>query len=235
MEPGLTAVLFDFDGTLGMYRPSHLELYVRAAAEHGVKVKVEALRATVDASWRELERRGGGVAHAQHSGNEPGYGRWRAQLHRLRLELAGARATAEQLDAIAARIVEQEADPAHFMLYDDTLPALERLYEAGVSAYVVSNHMWRLPEVVAEIGLGPYVHAVITSARVGYRKPHPRLYAAAVAAAGRPPGALLFVGDSYAHDVEGPRAAGMRAVLLDRAGTSGDASAIRTLADLRLE
>ncbi|MBM4415733.1 MAG: HAD family hydrolase [Chloroflexi bacterium] len=234
MDAAPAAVLFDFDGTLGTYRPAHLELYVRAAAEQGVRVTVDALRPTVERSWQELERRGGGIAHAQHSGNEAGYRRWRGQLHRLRLEFAGARATPEQLDAIGARIVDIEADPAHFELYADALPALQRLQAGGIAAYIVSNHMWRLPEVAAAIGLGPYVRSVLTSARVGYRKPHPRLYDAAIAAAGRPAGTLLFVGDHYAHDVEGPRAAGMRAVLLDRAGTSGDASAIHTLAEVPL-
>ena len=43
------------------------------------------------------------------------------------------------------------------------------------------------------------------------------------------PAELLFVGDNYEQDVLAPQAAGMRAVLLDRAGTSGHPDAIRTL------
>ena len=44
----------------------------------------------------------------------------------------------------------------------------------------------------------------------------------------------LFVGDSLSHDVEGPRSAGMSAVLLDRKGRYPGRDAIHTLADLAI-
>jgi putative hydrolase of the HAD superfamily len=228
----ISAVLFDFDGTLGTYRPSHLELYVQAAAEFGIVVTAEAVRAQVEAAWGSGA--GMGFEHRRHSRNERAYARFRAQLHRRRLEAAGASGNLDALDAAALRIVELEADPAHFALYPDTLPGLERLRAAGVTAYVVSNHVWRLPAVVAALGLGPYVNAVITSARLGYRKPHPRVYEAAIAAAGGAPEALLFIGDSYAHDVEGPRAAGLRALRIDRSGGARGPDVIGSLLEIPL-
>ena len=55
-----------------------------------------------------------------------------------------------------------------------------------------------------------YAAEVMTSARVGYRKPHPRIFEAAAAMAGEPVEALLYVGDNVAHDVEGARAVPVR-------------------------
>lgn len=225
MAARTSAVLFDFDGTLATYSPPHLTLYVQAAAEHGVEVTEAALAGTVADAWRRWDR-GHGPEHRRESRNERAYARLRAKVHRMRLEAAGA---AGDLDAVALRIVELESDPAHFALYEDTVPALERLRNAGVRMSVVSNHVWRLGQVIASLGIAPFINAVISSAQAGYRKPHPRIFAAAIEAVGSKPHELLFVGNNIADDVEAPRAAGMRAVLLDRAGTSGDPEAIRTL------
>ena len=90
-------------------------------------------------------------------------------------------------------------------MYADTRPALERLKAVGLRIGIVSNHVWRLPEVVEGLGLGPYVDATFTSARIGYRKPHPAIFRAALEAMGVTAEAALFVGDSVSHDVEGPQ------------------------------
>jgi putative hydrolase of the HAD superfamily len=60
-----------------------------------------------------------------------------------------------------------------------------------------------------------YLAAVIVSVRVGYRKPHPAIYAAALAAVGAEPGATVFAGDGYRADYAGPLAVGIRAYLID--------------------
>lgn len=216
------AVLFDFDGTLGRYRPSHLELYVQVAAAHGIDVTVEALRGAVDAGWAPWET-AYGVDHSAHSADEAAFAAIRAQLHIGRYLGAGVQAPAEALQAAADELVVAEAAAEHFALYEDTVPALERVRAAGLRSYIVSNHIWRLPEVIAALGLwradgGGLIAEVMTSARVGYRKPHPRIFEAAATMAGEAVGALLYVGDNVAHDVEGARAVGMRAVLIDRDG-----------------
>lgn len=238
MNIGLRAVLFDFDGTLGYYRPSHLELYVEAAAERGVTVTAEAIRCAVDAGWAPWET-AYGVDHSAHSSSEAAFAEIRALLHLGRFAAAGVEADPDVMQSIADRLVVLEADPRHLALFEDTIPALERVRAAGLRAYIVSNHIWRLPEAVASLGVwkqggGGLVEDVLTSARAGYRKPHPEIFRAAAAMAGEDPSTLLYVGDNVAHDVEGARAAGMRAVLIDRAGKSADASAIRSLMEVPL-
>jgi putative hydrolase of the HAD superfamily len=230
MTSPLQAVLFDFDGTLATYR-SHLELYVSAAAGCGIAVTEERLREFLVDAWRPWLTPEG-IDHSAHSTAEATYNaEVRSRLHVARLAHAGATG---DLDTVAARICELEGDPVHFEVYEDTLPVLERLKAEGLRTAIVSNHIWRLPEVVDGLGLGPYIDHVLTSARVGYRKPHPAIYQAALKAVGVPADAALFVGDSPSHDIDGPRAAGMRAVLIDRSGRNGHLDAIHTLDDLVL-
>ncbi|HJU43739.1 MAG TPA: HAD family hydrolase, partial [Vicinamibacterales bacterium] len=52
----------------------------------------------------------------------------------------------------------------------------------------------------------------------GYMKPHRSIFDTALAQAKVGPGEAVMVGDSFAHDIEGALAAGMRAVLLRRSG-----------------
>jgi HAD superfamily hydrolase (TIGR01509 family) len=63
-------------------------------------------------------------------------------------------------------------------------------------------------------GIGPMVDAIIFSSEVGKRKPSPELYRAALEAIDTSAQRTLFVGDRAREDYEGPRAAGMRAVIV---------------------
>lgn len=56
--------------------------------------------------------------------------------------------------------------------------------------------------------------AAILSYEVGVAKPDPRIYALACEMIGAAPSEILFVGDTPSADVEGPRAFGMRAMLV---------------------
>jgi FMN phosphatase YigB (HAD superfamily) len=69
------------------------------------------------------------------------------------------------------------------------------------------------------VGLADHLDSVTFSGQIGWCKPSQRIFQAATAALGAPPEATVMVGDSVSDDVEGARAAGMRAVLLRRPGT----------------
>lgn len=226
----LRAVLFDFQDTLAYYHPAHLSLYVLAAKEHGIEIAEQDFGA-LDQAW-ERWRTPLGIDHSAASKDERSFRALRVAVHRHRYRSLGV--DESLADAIAERVGVLEGEPQYYQLYEDTLPALNRLAAAGVRVGIVSNHVWRLPEVVEALGLRPLVDTVITSARVGYRKPHPAIYRAALDALGCEAADVLFVGDNPVADVDGPRAAGMRALLLDRsAKVSGD-GVIWSLLDIPL-
>ncbi|MBX5468387.1 MAG: HAD family hydrolase [Thermoleophilaceae bacterium] len=122
-----------------------------------------------------------------------------------------------------------------FRPYEDARPALAALRERGVRTVVASNWDCSLPEALERVGLRPLVDGVVASAVVGAAKPAAALFHAALELAGCEPGEALHVGDSLDKDVQGARAAGLRAVLLARDGTpsgAGSLEAISTLSEL---
>jgi HAD superfamily hydrolase (TIGR01549 family) len=120
---------------------------------------------------------------------------------------------------LAARdIYEEWAACHHFFLYDDVAPALTALAAAGLKIGLISNTPRPLDEFAAHFSLDHIFSAAISSAELGYLKPHPAIFEAALAAVGEPAGAAVMVGDSVKADIEGARQIGMRAVLVRRTG-----------------
>ena len=137
--------------------------------------------------------------------------------------------------AIVSAELQQEVTPGQLMAairfraFPDAAPALAELRQLGARLVCVSNWDCSLPDVLARVGLAQRLDAVVTSAVAGARKPDPAIFAAALEVARCKPQEALHVGDSQAEDVEGARAAGIRALLLDRDGRGdiGSLAAIR--------
>ena len=116
-----------------------------------------------------------------------------------------------------------------FRAFEDAAPALAELRLVGLRLVCVSNWDVSLAEVLARCGLGGALDGVVTSAGVGVRKPDPAIFEAGLEIAGCSADEALHVGDTPAEDVAGARAAGIRALLIDRQG-GGD---IDTLSSIR--
>jgi putative hydrolase of the HAD superfamily len=111
-----------------------------------------------------------------------------------------------------------------FRAFPDAQPALESLGERGVTRICVSNWDCALPQVLERTGLGGRLDGVVTSASAAVRKPDPAIFAPALELAGCDPEEALHVGDTPEEDVEAARAAGIRVLLVDRAGGGDIAS-----------
>lgn len=100
--------------------------------------------------------------------------------------------------------------------FADALPVLDALRAAGVRTGIVTNSLYprrlRVAELTA-LGLLDRVDVCVTSGDVGYVKPHPSIYRAALDAIGVAPGRAAFVGDRPERDVKGANALGMTSVL----------------------
>jgi putative hydrolase of the HAD superfamily len=115
-----------------------------------------------------------------------------------------------------------------FRAYPDAAPALDELAKLGLRRICVSNWDYALPEVLQRCGLADRFDAIVTSAAVGVRKPDPKIFRVALDAAGCGPEQALVAGDTREEDIAGARAAGIRALLINRGG-AGD---IASLAEL---
>jgi putative hydrolase of the HAD superfamily len=124
--------------------------------------------------------------------------------------------TAETARACAEELVRAWEAHERFTLYEDALPALAELRRHGVRIGLVSNGSRDLEAFVAHHALD--VDCAIGSRAFGRTKPHPDIFRHALALLGAQPEEAAMVGDSYEDDIEGARALGMRAFLLDREG-----------------
>jgi putative hydrolase of the HAD superfamily len=92
---------------------------------------------------------------------------------------------------------------------------------------VVSNANGTVRSVFERVGLLPLVDLVLDSREEGVEKPDPRFFALALSRMGARAETTVHVGDLYEADVRGARAAGIEAVLLDRASLYPDADCRR--------
>jgi putative hydrolase of the HAD superfamily len=118
-----------------------------------------------------------------------------------------------------------------FHAFADAPPALAALRDAGLKLICVSNWDCSLPEVLERCGLGQALDGVVTSAAAGIRKPDPAIFAPALQLARCVPGDALHVGDTPEEDLKAARAAGIPALLIDRAG-GGDIASLGELREL---
>lgn len=109
------------------------------------------------------------------------------------------------------------SDATSFSLFEDTVPALEELRDAGWRHVILSNHVPELPNLVRELGVLPLFDEIVSSAVIGYEKPHPEAFAIGLRAAGEPD-EVWMIGDNPVADVEGAEALGIPAILVRREG-----------------
>ena len=102
----------------------------------------------------------------------------------------------------------------NFELYEDTLPVLGALREHGLKIGLVSNTGRDLNAFIAHHKLD--VDAAVSSGAHGKTKPHPAIFLAALEQLGVTAEDAVMVGDSPEDDVDGAKALGMRAFLIDR-------------------
>lgn len=205
------AVLLDAFGTLVTLEPPGPHL--RAELAHrGVHVSEAAAASAFRAE----------IAHYLRHHLE---GRDAASLDRLRDSCAQVivdELAARGLDHAAARSAMLAA--LRFSPYRDAAPALRTLRGRGLALVVASNWDVSLPEALERTGLAALVDGVVASAQVGVTKPGRELFDAALELADTAPARALHVGDSIPNDVEGARAAGLRAVLMVRDDPLGEAA-----------
>jgi HAD superfamily hydrolase (TIGR01549 family) len=206
----LRAVLFDVDFTL--FRPGPElgpEGYRRVGERHGLTLDPERY---AQARIQSIESLSGerDLVHDEEV--------WIAFTEQIVLGMGGDPSRAREC---AVDMVREWERHENFTLYEDALPTLEELKRHRLAIGLVTNGQRDLDEFVSHHGLD--VDAAVGSKAHGRTKPHPSIFAAALQALEVSAGEAAMVGDSYEDDIEGARALGMRAILLDRDGLHPEA------------
>ncbi len=202
-------MLFDVDFTLALPGPElGPDGYLRLGERHGLTLDVSRLEEARDAAFRDLQRQPG-LVHDEEL--------WVAFTE---LMIRGMGGDADGARVCATEMVALWTRHENFTLYDDVLPVLAVLRAHGCKLGLVSNGERDLEEFAAHHALD--VDVAVGSRSFGRTKPHPSIFAAALERLEVEPEDAARVGDSYADDIEGARALGLRAFLLDREGRYPD-------------
>ena len=119
------------------------------------------------------------------------------------------------LDAVfAGYLASYQAAWTSFL---DVHPTLARFAHHGLRIAILTNGQREQQAAkLRAIGLAGLVGAMLTAEDLGHAKPHPDTYLAACQLVNASPDRVMHVGDAYDLDVLAARAAGLRAVHLDR-------------------
>jgi putative hydrolase of the HAD superfamily len=199
----LRAVLFDVDFTIARPGPElGPEGYRRLGQRFGLELDPERYDQARVAALVDLKH---------HPELEHDEAIWIAFTERI---IRGMGGEADSAHECAIEMTKAWEHAEHFELYEDALPVLERLRRGGLKLGLVSNTGRDLDRFVEHHHLD--VDAAISSGVHGKTKPHESIFRVVLDRLEVEPGHAAMVGDSLADDVEGARALGMRAFLLDR-------------------
>jgi putative hydrolase of the HAD superfamily len=98
---------------------------------------------------------------------------------------------------------------------------------------VISNWDERLRPLLTLLDLDTCFSVILISCEFGAAKPSPLIFQEAARQLRLPPESLLHIGDSEQDDLEGARAAGLKALRIDRCQTGGSDGRISRLEELR--
>jgi putative hydrolase of the HAD superfamily len=201
----LRAVLFDVDFTLAKPGPDlGPEGYERLGARFGLTLDPTRYDEARLRAFDELER------HPELEHDEE---IWVLFTERI---IRGMGGDDERAHECAVEMTNAWEHAYNFELYEDVLPTLAELRSRGLKLGLVSNTARDLERFVAHHKLD--VDAALSSRTHGRVKPHESIFRAVLSQLEVAPVEALMVGDTVEDDVEGARALGMRALLLDREG-----------------
>ena len=217
------AVLFDVDFTLARPGPElGPDGYVRAGQRHGLRLEAARYEAARDAALVDLRR------HPEFEHDDEIWFRFTERIVR------GMGGDADSAYDCAIEITRGWERHENFELYDDVPDALAALRAAGLGIGLISNSARDVREFARHHALD--VDVGISSFHHGRTKPHASIFRAVLDLLAVEPAEAVMVGDTIADDIEGARALGMEAILVDRQEIHPDFDPrIETLGELALK
>jgi putative hydrolase of the HAD superfamily len=186
----IQAVTFDVTHTL-IHSPRLGETYAEILGRHGVEIDSEEARRLISVVWQELSCAAdpGRDRFATHPEGERGW--WLRFLERM-CELRGAPPPSR---FAAAELFHRFGTAEAWEVYPEVPAALTALARQGLRLGVVSNWDHRLPDLLAELGIGRFFGSIAYSAKAGAEKPDRRIFLQALEELGVEPKAALHVGE----------------------------------------
>lgn len=170
----IDGIVLDAVGTLINPVPSVASAYAATAARQGIFIEEAEVKRRFGLHFRndEVDEQLGPMA----TDEAIEYRRWRRIVANVLPDLP-------DLDRGFDELWDHFGRPEAWRCFPDVGPGLRTLHKAGIPIRVTSNFDGRLRAVAASLPeLARFVDTLVISSEVGYRKPHPAIYAAACTA-----------------------------------------------------
>jgi FMN phosphatase YigB (HAD superfamily) len=221
-------VTFDLYDTLVEADPPRWERFASAARKAGLDGDVDAFRRADRAAEDYFTIENGRTPIRDRSDDE--IESFRLIYTGKMLEAAGLPHDSASTEAVRT-IYRGEIDAIgwNYRVFDDVMPALAALESHGIRRAVISNADADVTEFCLHLGFAKHMDVIVTSALVGWEKPDPRTFHAALDPLDVVAHDAIHIGDQALSDVVGARAICMGAALIDRYGRhrDGEHEAIR--------
>jgi putative hydrolase of the HAD superfamily len=125
-------------------------------------------------------------------------------------------------DGLSHTLYREFSDVENYGAFDDVVPTLEALRDAGYVLGIVSNFEPWLEALLDRLELTGLLPIRVVSGMEGVEKPDPAIFRLALERSGLPAGEVAYVGDIPDFDIGPSVALGMRGVLIDRRGRHPD-------------
>jgi len=208
------AVLFDAAGTLIELREPVGETYARVARQHGVDLSSNQLAAAFRVAFR--------AAPAMVFPNAPLEEvpelerAWWREIVSNTVRAADPAARFADFDRFFANLFDEMSLPHCWREAPGARNLLLKLRSLRWATAIVSNFDRRLPAILRALALVDLFDAVVLCSDAGVAKPESGIFHHALAQLGVPASRAVFVGDDDVLDMEGARAAGLRAIDVKR-------------------
>src|SRR5687768_3932439 len=226
----IQAIFFDAAGTLMKPNRSVGESYATFAAKYGVTVTPSDLSQRFRVCFGRAPRLAfPGASEETVAALERDW--WKQLVSQVFEPWRPVKKFDEFFDELFAYF----AEPGAWSLYPEVADTLAALKQRGLHSSVISNFDSRLVPILNGLGVGPFFRQIFVSSRVGYAKPDPQIFHAALKHHGLKPEQSLHVGDSEINDLDGANNAGLRGILVDRrelADPSGGGERVTSLKSL---
>lgn len=225
-------MFFDAGETLLSAHPSFAEIFVLVMAEHGYDVDIgtveEARAAVFGQDADDLVRQAG----LKTWSTSPAFSRrfwsliYGQVFDRLGLDDSGG--------TLFAAVYERFTRFESYRLFDDVLPTIRAIRDAGLTVGLISNFEKWLEEMLASWEVTALFEPIVISGREGLEKPDPAIFRLAAERAGISPEEAVYVGDHPRIDAAAAEAVGMASILIDRRGhhPSHEGPRVSGLADI---
>jgi REG-2-like HAD superfamily hydrolase len=211
MKRNTQAVFFDAGYTLLCMDPDQPTIFVRVCSELGIELDHARFAEGVNRANTLLAPRHPSQVPAPFS--QAAMDRFWTDYNRILLSVCARNPRDSEKAELAYR---RFTAAISWRIYDEVRGVLRKLRLHGIRLGIISNWSGDLEEVMHRVGLLESFDFVLDSARLGYEKPHVRIFDEALRRADVESRSALHIGDSPEHDVDGALGAGLRALLLDR-------------------